>query len=347
MTTPLVSVLIDTYNYGRFVEQAVESVLTQDYPPERMELILVDDGSTDDTPERVAKYLEGSPGRAPVQYLRKENGGQASAFNCGIGRATGDLVAFLDADDYWLPGKLARVVEEFDRHPDAGLVYHRLLERTESTGQMSKALFVDVSGDVARDANALRHYRAYPTSSLVFRRDLLETFLPIPEEIRLQTDAYIGLLAALAAPIRAIPDCLAVYRLHGTNLFAGGPASLTRERRQSQIDMLRSILGGVNSWIGEHGIDPQSPAVHALLERHYLYCQDMGFGLEPPGRWQFFRFQLRKNRLNRDVCGMKLRAINSFNAIASLATGYEGFGGLERWWLRLDQMKDRMFPVRQ
>jgi glycosyltransferase involved in cell wall biosynthesis len=78
---PCVSVLIDTYNYGHFIEEAVESVLAQDFPEREREIVVVDDGSTDDTPERLKKF-----GHA-ITYLRKPNGGQASAFNLGFGFA--------------------------------------------------------------------------------------------------------------------------------------------------------------------------------------------------------------------------------------------------------------------
>jgi glycosyltransferase involved in cell wall biosynthesis len=93
MCTPRVSVLIDTYNYGRYVEEAVESVIAQDFPEAEREILVVDDGSTDDTEERLRKY-EGT-----ITYLRKANGGQASAFNYGLEGARGEVVAFLDADD--------------------------------------------------------------------------------------------------------------------------------------------------------------------------------------------------------------------------------------------------------
>ncbi len=109
-----------------------ESVLHQDFPREEVEVLVVDDGSTDDTRERVL------PSRADhVQYFRKPNGGQASAFNFGVERASGKLVAFLDADDYWLPNKLRRVVEEFDARPGAGLVYHPFREFRTQTGEWS------------------------------------------------------------------------------------------------------------------------------------------------------------------------------------------------------------------
>jgi glycosyltransferase involved in cell wall biosynthesis len=331
---PLVSVLIDTYNYGQFIEQAVGSALAQDFPAEQMEVLVVDDGSTDDTGERLAKFS----GR--IQYFQKPNGGQASAFNFGLARARGDVVAFLDADDYWLPGKLRRVTAEFEKNPGAGMVYHRMLERLESTGETREALFIPLSGDLSNDIGSLREYRVYPTSSLSFRRTLLENLCPIPEAIRLQADAYLALLAVLAAPIQAIPDCLAVYRIHGQNLFATGHGGFTPERRKRQFDTWGIILREVESWVAAGGSDPAGPAARTLLERHFLYRKDMEFGLHPPGRIKFFRFQLRKNRLNRDVCTPKLRAINRFNAFASLFTGYRHFGALDAFWRKLDQAKD-------
>src|SRR5216684_8983164 len=118
-TVPLTTVLIDTYNYGRFIEQAIESVLTQDFPEEQLEIIVVDDGSTDDTAERMKKY------GSRIQYLKKHNGGQASALNLGFAQALGEFIVLLDADDYFLPGKLRRVCEAFQTHPDVGMVYHR------------------------------------------------------------------------------------------------------------------------------------------------------------------------------------------------------------------------------
>jgi glycosyltransferase involved in cell wall biosynthesis len=126
MRTPLISVLIDTYNYGLYIEQAIDSVLAQDFPTAEREILVVDDGSTDDTPERMRKY-----GPA-ITYLRKRNGGQASAFNFGLACAGGKIVALLDADDYWLPGKLRRLAEEFEKNPEAAMVYHAVRELRRS-----------------------------------------------------------------------------------------------------------------------------------------------------------------------------------------------------------------------
>src|SRR6202171_2194647 len=120
MKAPFFSVLIDTYNYGEFIEEAVSSALAQDFPAKEREILVVDDGSTDDTRERLRKFGE------TIRYLRKTNGGQASAFNFGFEHARGEVIALLDADDVWLPEKLGRVYETFERHPAAGMVYHRV-----------------------------------------------------------------------------------------------------------------------------------------------------------------------------------------------------------------------------
>jgi len=109
-----VSVVIPTYNCGPFAVEAVRSVLAQTVPAH--EIIVVDDGSTDDTASRVAEF------GSRVRYIRKENGGVSSARNRGIAEATGDLIAFLDADDVWHPRKLEIQVTVLENHPEIGLV---------------------------------------------------------------------------------------------------------------------------------------------------------------------------------------------------------------------------------
>src|SRR5580692_2357527 len=118
MSKPFVTALIDTYNHEAFIEKAIESVLHQDFPAVESEILVVDDGSTDRTPELVRKF-------APrVRMLRKANGGQASAFNAAIPEAQGEIVAFLDGDDWWAPGKLTAVADVFARDAAVGLVGH-------------------------------------------------------------------------------------------------------------------------------------------------------------------------------------------------------------------------------
>jgi glycosyltransferase involved in cell wall biosynthesis len=105
LTKSFASVLIDTYNHERFIEQAIASVLEQDFPVSEREILVVDDGSTDRTAEIVRKF------EPRVRLLQKENGGQASAFNAAIPECKGEIVAFLDGDDWWTPNKLSRVAQ--------------------------------------------------------------------------------------------------------------------------------------------------------------------------------------------------------------------------------------------
>ncbi|MEM9342558.1 MAG: glycosyltransferase family A protein [Pseudomonadota bacterium] len=114
MSKHSVSVVIPTYNRARFLHEAVDSCLAQDGVD--VEVILVDDGSTDDTAAAVQKRYADEP---RLRYIVQENGGAPKARNRGIAEARHDWVAFLDSDDVWLPGKLATQLDEFARHPDA------------------------------------------------------------------------------------------------------------------------------------------------------------------------------------------------------------------------------------
>ncbi len=103
MTSP-VSVIIPTYQCGPYLLRAVESVFSQTYPAESIEVIVVDDGSTDDTREVMRPYLR------DVRYIQQQNAGVAAARNTGLREARGDFIALLDADDYWFPERLQRSI---------------------------------------------------------------------------------------------------------------------------------------------------------------------------------------------------------------------------------------------
>ena len=102
---PLVSVIINNYNYGHFLGEAIDSVLNQTYP--NIEIVVVDDGSTDNSREIISSYQE------KIISVLKENGGQASAFNAGFAASRGDIIFMLDSDDIFVPEKVAEVVNIF------------------------------------------------------------------------------------------------------------------------------------------------------------------------------------------------------------------------------------------
>lgn len=145
MTEPTVSAIIPTYNYGRYLAQAVWSALEQDQDvPGGVEVIVVDDGSTDDTPTVMAAFGD----VAQVQYVRQANQREAAARNNGARRARGKYFAFLDPDDYWLPGKLAADVRRFEQPDRPALVYSRGLNVDEDGRKLGIRRLASPQGDV-------------------------------------------------------------------------------------------------------------------------------------------------------------------------------------------------------
>jgi glycosyltransferase involved in cell wall biosynthesis len=219
-----VSVLMATYNYGRFIGAAIESVLSQDYAGP-LECVVMDDGSTDDTPGVVARF-----GKA-VRYIRQANGGQAAALNRAFAESAGEVMCLLDADDLWKPDKVRRVVEAFAASPEVGLVHHgleKLVECGAEAADFRVSPREPADGDVSR-IMLLRvlPWMFSPTSGLSLRRKLCEVIFPLATGFRISADQLIAPVAALLAPVRYLPEPLGVYRIHGSNLWAVGERELS------------------------------------------------------------------------------------------------------------------------
>jgi glycosyltransferase involved in cell wall biosynthesis len=324
MPKPTVSVLIDTFNYGHYVEEAIKSVIAQDFPANEREILVVDDGSTDDTEERVRKF-----GNA-ITYLRKPNGGQASAFNLGLRHATGKYVALLDADDYWLPGKLSRIVEEFENNPEAGMVYHSYCEWIASEKRFRDGRLPLVSGFLPADPDELLKYVLYPTSFLSFRRSAIDLLLPIPEELTIQADAFLSGLVIFVAPVIAIPDRAAVYRIHSTNLFAdaGKGDSLRRELR---MRTRTALVRAMKTWLDERAYSLDRPELTVLFKQWELTQEGDEFELATPGRFKIARHLVRYASHFKARMTWRHRAVTYLNAAGSLVVGYKNLHKLDEW----------------
>ncbi|HYL87073.1 MAG TPA: glycosyltransferase [Candidatus Angelobacter sp.] len=316
MKTPYFSVLIDTFNYGHYVEDAVSSVLAQDFPMGEREILVVDDGSTDDTAARLRRF-----GNA-IRYLRKPNGGQASAFNYGFAEARGEIVALLDADDVWLPEKLGRIQEAFERNPDAGMAYHRLYWWDRSGELGEDRYFIAVSGRVPEDRRALLQYPMASTSCLAFRRAALKKLLPVPETLRSQADAYLTALVIFLAPIVAVPDYLGKYRLHSTNLFHTNGAQAPRGQIEHRMAMRTALLAEIEKWLRKNGQDVRSRNLRAYLTQWRKALEADGFALEAPGRWKYFRHLLGFPWTYGEIMTGRHRVYSYIRAYAALILGY-------------------------
>jgi glycosyltransferase involved in cell wall biosynthesis len=324
MSKTSVSVVIDTYNYGRYVEEAVDSVLGQDYPVEQREVIVVDDGSTDDTPKRVRKYGDA------VKYLRKENGGQASAFNYGLERARGEIVAFLDSDDYWLPGKLKRVMEGFEQNPEVGMVYHNFYE-LDAEGRLRGGGLGGVSGFLPASRKALLGYDVHATSTLAFRRSVMDRLLPVPEAFRVGADAHFSACAIFLAPVIYVAEPLSVYRIHSDNLYHSGGERGAEERLRRRIKTTRAIGEDVRQWLVRNGFDVSRSEIRAYLTQWTISSRADEFALLPPGRVRFFRHLLEQGRYFGCRMGWRHKIVFYANATGSLVVGYKGYPRLEQW----------------
>lgn len=220
--SPLVSVLINNYNYESFLADAIESALAQSY--KNVEVVVVDDGSTDASIEVIKGY-----GDRIVSVL-KQNGGQGSAFNAGLVATCGDIICMLDADDYFHSDKVEKVVAAWADNPEAGWLFHAL-EDVDAQGQHLQDGVPLSAGSydfrpVMRTGGKLPFLPA--TSGLCFSREVLSQVLPMPERMH---DEYLRLAAILAAPGVLCSGVLAVHRIHGCNMFEGqNNVAVTRSR---------------------------------------------------------------------------------------------------------------------
>ena len=211
---PLVSILVNNYNYEDLVGEAIDSTLAQTYP--NTEVIVVDDGSTDDSRAVISAYKE------RVVAVCKENGGQASAFNAGFAASSGEIVLFLDADDYLFPEAVERIVKVWKA--GTASVQYRLRKVDASGGHLGYlpeyGRRMD-RGEVWRTLLDKGYSTAPVTSGLSFGREVLGRLLPMPEEgWHISADGYLITLAPFHGRVEAIEEPLGAYRLHGSNLWA-------------------------------------------------------------------------------------------------------------------------------
>src|ERR1700722_7490935 len=233
MVKPLVSILIDTYNHEKFIEQAIVSALEQNFPAAAREIIVVDDGSSDGTPEIVRKF------EPQVRLIRKPNGGQASAFNVGIPECKGEIVSFLDGDDWWVLDKVQLAVDELEKNAELGAVGH---------GQYEVYADGRPLGVVVPEKDTLLHLQDLPTAVLLthlrcflgttkmtIRKKLLNQILPFPEELVIEADEYMFTLAPALAPALVLDKPLFYYRFHEGNLFQYSEKDNKKTRRKQRV----------------------------------------------------------------------------------------------------------------
>jgi len=222
MLLPTLSVVTPSFNSGEFIEDAIQSVLHQSKVS--VEHIVMDGASTDDTTAILQRYPQ-------VQWTSGPDDGQSDAINKGFLRATGDLVGWLNADDYYLPDGLAAVAQAARLHPEADVIY-------------GDCLFVDSGGRIVRskvehgfDLPILMYFGCYiPSTSTFFRRRIIDDGLLLDREYRVCMDfEYFARLAHAGCRFHYVPRFIAAFRWHGNNISLSRAARRAQERRQVQL----------------------------------------------------------------------------------------------------------------
>jgi glycosyltransferase involved in cell wall biosynthesis len=328
MCSSYISVIITTYNYGRFIENAIDSVLSQDFPMDKLEIVVADDGSTDDTAQRVRKY------GSKVAYFYQPNGGQASALNLGFAKARGEIIVLLDGDDFFLPAKLSRVADAFQRNPSLGMVYHPMMGWNVQTNERQISRFPLTSGSPFDDIGKFWGYSG-PGTCASYRRRFLDRVLPIPNEIRMLADAYTGALIVFVAPVLALPECLSVYRVHGKNSYQVDESRMTVETRKSRLELTQTVVNAMNRWLANQGYFRKLVFARCFRDYWSLYLDRERFLIKPPGRLRFFWFTVKENKGYSPMLSWKFAAINYLACPLALIFGYNKIQSMSLWRRRM------------
>lgn len=253
-SNPLVSVIIPTYNRAHIVGEAIESVLTQDYP--NKELIVVDDGSTDlSIPSLPGREGQGEGVNGDYKHIPIPHSGVSAARNAGIKRAHGDLIAFLDSDDYWLPGKLTRQTDFFRENPDIHICQTEEIWIRNGKRVNPKKIHKKHSGWIFEEC--IPRCIVSP-SAVIIRRGVFDDIGMFDEDMPACEDYDLWLRAALKYQIITLPEPLIVKRGGHEDQLSRQPC-LDRWR----IYALKKLL---NSNVIERGGRPKQSTYRSLIE---------------------------------------------------------------------------------
>lgn len=238
MAFPQVSVIIPSYNHAGYLPSAIQSILAQTFAD--WEAIIVDDGSTDDTPETVIQFVD-----SRIRYIYQENRGLSGARNTGIGAAQGTLVAFLDADDAWMPDFLARMVGLLDADASLGGAYCGFRYMDEIGAPLGQHTLRVVPPDHFR-MELLRGCWIIP-SSVVVRMHVIQQIGLFENSLSGCADYDLWLRIAERYRFAGVPEVLVWYRRSGNNM-SDGVRHMTDDLERVYQKHLGSLDTPVATW---------------------------------------------------------------------------------------------------
>jgi glycosyltransferase involved in cell wall biosynthesis len=328
MATKTITVLIDTYNHERFIEEAIVSVLEQDFPAAKMEILVVDDGSTDRTPEIVRRF------EPHVRLLRKENGGQASAFNAGIPEARGEIIAFLDGDDWWAKDKLTVVTNYFATRPHIGIVGHGIYEVDSGTNQISATIpqqVREISFDTVAGGRFFRQMMCFfGTSRVTIRRNVVARVLPIPEALVVEADEFMSIMSTAYSGAGLMQQPLTFYRLHADNLFQIRSGDETKQRRIQKV--LAALAEQLPLRLASAAITPE--VIDAIVEPLEVGNKRLRLRLDGGTPWETFRAERAEFRIAYQKGSVAYWMFKAFVLTCCLVLPPRKFYQLRDWYGR-------------
>jgi hypothetical protein len=336
-----VSVLIDTYNHERFIEKAINSVLEQDFPAAEREIIVVDDGSTDRTPEIVQRF------EPNLRYIRKENGGQASAFNAGIPECRGQIIAFLDGDDYWLPGKLSRVTEVLSTNPAAGFVGHAIKESLTDGQERISAPAKDEKFRIQSldSAKLFRLRKSFlGTSRMTMRAEIARRILPVPEALVFEADEYLFTLAAVMSEVVILKEPLTCYVIHGSNLYVIAGSGKAGLRRKQQV--MAALASSLQKALRAQGLP--ADVVDGVVEIVQAEADQFRLMLDGGAPWETVRAENKLFEVLHDDASKSQKFFRALSMIPAFVLPPRWFYAGRRWlgdqtWYR--NVRQEALPV--
>ena len=255
---PTVSVIIPTYNYGQYIEEAIMSVLSSTFPLDNTEIIVVDDGSTDDTANKVSKY------KGIVKYFYQNNSGKASATRSAINNTQGTYIFNLDADDFFLPHKIQTVVDVFEADPEILHVGHPATyldidRQICSDEQIPNMLLGEkILGKVLLSYFYRKGILFGGGSTFAARSDILKR-VSIPKEVDMYIDEYMVLATLNKGYSFFHEQPLSVWRIHGSNY-----SSLSKEVRLQKLRRSFASVEAVKSQLSLLDIDEEIKRIYQL-----------------------------------------------------------------------------------
>ncbi len=228
---PKVSVIIPAFNCARYIADAIDSVLAQTY--QDLEIIVVDDGSTDGTGEVVRRYGD------RVRYIRQKNRGPSGAKNTGIQAARGEYISTLDGDDLWMPDRLEKLVPLLDQQPELGFAYGDCYRIDETPDHVWQQTAFQIHGGARRGwvLERLVMVNFVPSQSVIIRRSALDAVGLFDETYRIGEDWDLWLRLAARYPVDFIPDVVAMRRQHTQNITNNSDVTMM----SNAVSILRNL----------------------------------------------------------------------------------------------------------